>query len=227
MPDKVPFRYGNYAHLRVTSIVPARESPPVLTAAVEQRFTIKLGRPIVLVGLMGAGKTSVGKRLAAFLNVPFKDSDHEIETAAGMEVREIFEKYGEPHFREGERRVIQRLLAEAPGVLATGGGAFIAPEVRSAIGQKGLSVWLNADLETLWDRVKEKSGRPLLQQANPKQVLSDLLESRRKYYSQADVTVASEADVTHEQMVQRILRSIRAWDLAHPDRAPTLEKLPS
>ena len=124
-------------------------------------------RPIVLVGLMGAGKTSVGKRLAALLGVPFADSDAEIVEAAGMSIPEIFASLGEPAFRDGERRVIARLLAERPGVLATGGGAFIEARTRAEIAARATSVWLRADLDLLWDRVRDRPGRPLLQTADP------------------------------------------------------------
>lgn len=195
-----------------------------MTSPPEQKVTVRLTRPIVLVGLMGAGKTSIGKRLAAFLDVPFHDSDHEIETAAGMTIAEIFARYGEPHFRDGERKVIRRLLTAEPGILATGGGAFVSAELREDIARNGLSVWLNADLDTLWDRVKDRDTRPLLKQANPRQVLSDLLEARREHYAKAAITVPSEAGVAHDVMVRRILEAVRAWDLAHPEQRPTLER---
>lgn len=190
-------------------------------------YQLRLTRTVVLVGLMGAGKTSVGKRLAAFLKVPFRDSDHEIEEAAGMKVAEIFEQFGEEYFRDGEKRVIARLLEGKPMVLATGGGAFVSSENRDAIAARGVSVWLNADLQTLWDRVKDRTTRPLLLQENPRKVLSDLLDARRPHYSQAQVHVRSEAGQTHEAMVKRILEALRAHDLAHPDEPPILEKVPA
>ncbi|MHA3978720.1 shikimate kinase [Halovulum sp. GXIMD14794] len=198
-----------------------------LTATTDRQITVTLNRPIVLVGLMGAGKTSVGKRLATMLGVPFRDSDHEIEAAAGLEVREIFEKFGEPYFREGEARVISRLLGSDPGVLATGGGAFMSEKLRREIAERAVSVWLDADLETLWQRVKDRPTRPLLQQPEPRKVLSDLLDKRGPVYALADVRVQSKSGVTHEQMARRILEGIRAHDLSHPDAPPVLEKGPS
>ncbi|MEM8788855.1 MAG: shikimate kinase [Pseudomonadota bacterium] len=190
-----------------------------------RKIAVRLTRSLVLVGLMGAGKTSVGKRLAAFLDVNFADSDQEIELAAGLEVREIFERYGEAHFREGEARVIQRLLDGPPRVLATGGGAFMAPSIRAAIAEAGVSVWLDADLPTLWARVKDKPTRPLLQQSQPRQVLAGLLETRRPTYALADVRVPSAGGVAHETMVRAILEGVRAYDLAHPDRPAALKKV--
>ncbi len=189
------------------------------------KYTLRLTRPLVLVGLMGAGKTSVGRRLADFLKVPFQDSDVEIEAAAGLEVREIFERFGEAYFRDGERRVIARLLGEAPGVLATGGGAFVSADIREMVADAGLSVWLDADLETLWSRVKDRPSRPLLQRPDAKSVLAGLLETRRTAYSEAAVRVVSERDLSHEVMVRRILEAIVAYDRAHPDQAATLQKV--
>lgn len=195
-----------------------------MPATADPKVTVTLNRPLVLVGLMGAGKTSVGKRLATMLNVPFRDSDHEIEAAAGLEVREIFEKYGEPHFREGEARVIRRLLSEAPGILATGGGAFMSDALRREIALSARSIWLDASLPTLWQRVKDRPTRPLLQQPQPRKVLSDLMEARNPIYAQADVRVLSEPGLTHDQMARRILEGVRNYDLAHPDLPPVLEK---
>lgn len=194
-----------------------------MPAAAEQKTTIRLNRMLVLVGLMGAGKTSVGKRLAAALEVPFYDSDHEIEAAAGLEVREIFERFGEAYFRDGERRVILRLLDGAPAVLATGGGAFMAPELREELNRRALTIWLDAELDTLWDRVKDRTTRPLLQQPEPRKVLGALLAERGPVYAKAAIRVPSEPDLRHEEMVRRILEAVRADDLAHPERMPTLE----
>lgn len=178
----------------------------------------------MLVGLMGAGKTSVGRRLASVLKVPFNDSDHEIELAAGMKIAEIFDKFGEDYFRDGEKRVIARLLDGRPMILATGGGAFMSPEIRAAIAEHGVSVWLNAGLETLWDRVKDRTTRPLLLQPNAKQVLSDLLEKRNPVYAEAQVHVMSESGQTHEAMVGRIVTALHKYDQQHPDRTPILER---
>lgn len=186
---------------------------------------LRLTRSLVLVGLMGAGKTSVGKRLAAMLGAPFTDSDHEIEAAAQMTIPEIFRIYGEAAFRDLERRVIARLATEAPRVLATGGGAFVEPRTREAIAGAATSVWLRAELETLWERVRDKPGRPLLQAPNPRGVLAELMEKRYPIYALADVTVESRRGASHESMGRAILAAVREHDRAHPDRAPSLEAL--
>lgn len=172
----------------------------------------KLARTIVLVGLMGAGKTSVGKRLAAVLGVGFVDSDVEIEEAAGMTIPEIFSTLGEPAFRDGERRVIARLLAERPGVLATGGGSFVEPRTRAEIKAHGTSVWLRADVDLLYERVRDRPGRPLLQVADPKAVLVELNQRRSPFYGEADVTVDSRRGVSHETMARTIVESIQTYD---------------
>jgi shikimate kinase len=184
---------------------------------------LRLRRPLVLVGLMGAGKTSVGKRLANLLAVGFTDSDHEIVEAAGMSIPEIFAALGEPAFRDGERRVIARLLGERVGVLATGGGAFVEPRTRAEIKARATSVWLRADLDLLWDRVRDRPGRPLLQTPNPRQTLADLLERRYPIYSEADVIVDSRRGASHETMARTIIAAVQAHDLAHPECPPTLE----
>lgn len=184
----------------------------------------RLRRPLVLVGLMGAGKTCVGKRLAQHLGVGFVDSDAEIERAAGMGIPEIFARLGEPAFRDGERRVIARLLTERPGVLATGGGAFIEPRTREQIARHATSVWLRADLGVLWDRVRDRPGRPLLQAADPRQVLSDLLDRRYPIYAEADVVVDSRRSGTHDSVAQDVVRAVRAWDANRPVGATTFEE---
>ena len=184
---------------------------------------LALRRTIVLVGLMGAGKTSVGKRLATLLGVPFTDSDTRIVEAAGMSIPEIFASLGEPAFRDGERRVIARLLAERPGVLATGGGAFIEPRTRAEIGEYGTSVWLRADVETLWERVRNRPGRPLLQTADPKATLADLDRRRSPVYALADIIVDSRRGVSHETMARAIVAAVLAWDRGRPGWPPTLE----
>jgi len=195
--------------------------PEAATAA-----PLRLRRPLVLVGLMGAGKTSVGKRLAGLLGVGFTDSDHEIVEAAGMSIPEIFASLGEPAFRDGERRVIMRLLGERPGVLATGGGAFIEPRTRAEIRTHATSVWLKAHLDLLWDRVRDRPGRPLLRTPNPRGTLSDLLERRYPVYAEADVTVDSRRGASHEAMARTIIAAVQAHDLDHPDSPPTLEAAP-
>jgi shikimate kinase len=185
----------------------------------------RLTRTLVLVGLMGAGKTSVGKRLAALLGVRFIDSDAEIALAAGMTIPEIFARLGEPAFRDGERRVIARLLAEPPGVLATGGGAFIEPRTRAEIKARATSVWLRADLGLLWDRVRDRPGRPLLQAADPRAVLADLDRRRAPIYAEADVTVQSRRGASHETMAREIVKAVVAYDRTCA-RPPTLEPAP-
>src|SRR5919112_4935718 len=153
-------------------------------------ITRQLGaRSIVLVGLMGAGKSTVGRRLAQKLGLPFRDADHEIEAAAGMSIPDIFAIYGETYFRDGERRVIARLLQEGPMVLATGGGAFMSEETRARIRERGVSVWLRADLDVLMRRVRKRANRPLLQNADPEGTMRKLIEARHPVYAQADLMV--------------------------------------
>jgi shikimate kinase len=161
-------------------------------------------RSIVMVGMMGAGKSSIGKRLAARLGIPFADADAAIEEAAGMSIGDIFEAHGELSFRSGEARVITRLLENGPQVLATGGGAFVNPETRARIQEKGISLWLKADMEVLLRRVKRRDNRPLLRNDDPAATLTDLLAAREPYYSQATLTVVSR-DVPHEIIVEEIV----------------------
>ncbi len=161
-------------------------------------------RSIVLVGMMGAGKSSIGRRLAARLGIPFSDADAEIEQAAGMSVADIFEAHGEPSFRSGEARVIARLLENGPQVLATGGGSFMNPETRARIHEKGVSVWLKADVEVLLRRVRRRNDRPLLRSDDPAMTLANLLAAREPIYSEANLTVVSR-DVPHELIVEEIL----------------------
>ena len=168
-------------------------------------------RPVVLVGLMGAGKTSVGRRLADKLGRPFVDADHEIEAAAGKPIKEIFADHGEPYFREGERRVIQRLIGNGAQVLATGGGAYMNDETRARIQEHGISVWLRAALPLLMKRVAKRQDRPLLQADNPEAVMRDLMDKRYPVYALADVTVESR-DVQHGQMVNDVIRALAQWD---------------
>lgn len=168
-------------------------------------------RPIVLVGLMGAGKTSVGRRLAEKLGIPFVDADHEIEAAAGKPIREIFADHGEAYFREGERRVIQRLIGNGAQVLATGGGAYMNDETRARIQEHGISVWLRASLPILMKRVGKRPDRPLLQTDDPEGVMRGLIEKRYPVYALANVTVESR-DVQHGQMVNDVIRALAQWD---------------
>jgi len=168
-----------------------------------------LTRTIVLVGLMGAGKSSIGRRLAATLGAPFFDADEEIERAAGMTVAEIFEHHGEPHFRDGERKVIARLMSEGPCVLATGGGAFVNNETRALLNERAVTVWLRADLDVLVERTSRKKTRPLLLTGDPRKILADLIEKRTPYYSQAHFVVDSFGGEPHEAVVERILATIK------------------
>ena len=167
----------------------------------------RLTRTIALVGLMGAGKTVIGRRLAAALKARFRDSDEEIETAAAMSIPEIFEKHGEPYFRMGERRVIARLLDETPHVLATGGGAFMDAETRKLLRDRATVVWLQADLDTLVRRCGRKNNRPLLKKGDPRAILSRLIEERYPVYAEADVAVES-GEEPHEQTVTKVLRAV-------------------
>jgi shikimate kinase len=168
------------------------------------------GRSIVLIGLMGAGKSTVGRRLAARLDLPFKDADAEIEAAAGMSISDIFAIHGEPDFREGERRVIGRLLQEGPLVLATGVGAFMNADTRAQIATAGISVWLKAELDVLMRRLRKRSNRPLLQTPDPETTLRQLMEMRQPVYALADVTVESR-ETPHDRVVEDILSALAAW----------------
>ncbi|UWQ61136.1 shikimate kinase [Leisingera caerulea] len=170
----------------------------------------KLKKTIVMVGMMGAGKTAVGRALAARLDVPFLDSDHEIEAAANMTIPEIFARDGEPFFRQKERQVIARLLEEERGILSTGGGAFLAQENREVITAKGVSVWLDAGLDVLWNRVRHRDTRPLLRTADPYATLRGLYEQRVPLYAKADLTVASDGQAAIETMVDRVLDALKA-----------------
>ena len=164
---------------------------------------------LVLVGLMGAGKSSVGKKLSEYLNVGFIDADQEIEKAAGMNIVEIFEKFGEQYFRAGERKVINRLILHEPQVLSTGGGAFISKEIREVVKIHGFSIWLKADLETLWPRVSGKGNRPLLNSKYPKKELENLIKERNPIYKTADITIESKANISHIEMVIKIINELK------------------
>lgn len=166
-------------------------------------------RPVVLVGIMGCGKSTVGKRLAHRLGLEFLDADSEIERAANMSVPEIFAEHGEPYFRSGEERVIARLLREGPLVLATGGGAFMSEATRSAIAENGLSIWLKADFETVMARVRRRSNRPLLQNDDPEGTMQALLAKREPVYAKATLTVLSK-DVPHDAVVDQIVLALAA-----------------
>jgi shikimate kinase len=169
-----------------------------------------IDRPLVLVGMMGVGKSTIGRKLAQLLGLPFHDADDEIEKAAQLSVTEIFERFGEAHFRDGERRVIARLLEAGPSVVATGGGAFVQPETRALIHQKGIAIWLDSDLATLVDRVSRRDNRPLLRGGDPKEIIARLKAERGPAYSEAPIKVMSDAG-PHGDAVNRILKAIAAW----------------
>ncbi len=168
---------------------------------------LSLPRTVALVGLMGAGKSAIGRRLAQRLGLPFVDADDEIERAAGCSISEFFERFGETEFRNGERRVIARLLEGPPHVLSTGGGAYIDPETRALMREKALTVWLRADLDVLFDRVKKRTHRPLLRQGDPREILRRLMDQRYPIYGEADLVVestAQPADRTTDQVIEAL-----------------------
>jgi shikimate kinase len=164
-------------------------------------------KSVVLIGLMGAGKTAIGRRLAKRLNLDFTDADGEIEQAAGQSITDIFSEHGEAYFRDGEQRVIARLLNDGPQVLATGGGAYMSEETRGNIASQGISVWLKAELDVLLERTGRRDNRPLLKAGDPRAVLERLIEERYPVYANADITVQSR-DVAHEVIVDEILTAL-------------------
>jgi shikimate kinase len=170
---------------------------------------LALERTVALVGLMGAGKTTIGRRLAAALNLPFVDADEEIAAAAGLSIAEIFAKHGEGEFRRGERMVIERLLSEAPHILATGGGAFVNPDTRALMKQKAISVWLKAPLDVLMKRVARRDDRPLLREDDPRAVMQKLIDQRYPLYAEADLTVETGTG-PHNAAVADIVNALRA-----------------
>lgn len=173
-----------------------------------QHVHLPITKPIVLVGLMGAGKSTIGRRLAAVLELPFIDSDNEIVEAAGCSIADIFETYGEAIFRDLEQRVLLRLASGSPCVLATGGGAFINPHIREAIKEKSISIWLKADLEILLERVSRRDTRPLLKTGDKGVILSRLMEERYPVYALADITIDSNAGL-HEAVVDTIVQTLQ------------------
>jgi shikimate kinase len=175
----------------------------------EAEIMAALGRrSVVLVGMMGAGKSTIGRRLAARLRLPFLDADIEIEAAASMSIPDIFATHGEPYFRDGEARVIARLLDNGPAVIATGGGAFMREETRNRIRDKAVSIWLKADADVIMKRVKRRADRPLLQTEDPAATVSRLLEAREPVYQMADLTIWSR-DVPHDRIVDECLDALR------------------
>ena len=168
----------------------------------------RLKKTVVLIGMMGAGKTAVGTALARALAVPFLDSDDEIASAANRSIAEIFERDGEPFFRAREAEVLARLLRGTPCILSTGGGAFLADANRQMISEAGVSVWLRADVELLWQRVRHKTTRPLLRTANPRETLVSLTHARAAFYAGADLVVDSDVDLSVDQMAQRVAQAL-------------------
>src|SRR6266480_7077345 len=166
-------------------------------------------RCVVLIGMMGAGKSTIGRRLSARLRLPFLDADLEIEAAAGMSIPDIFETHGEPYFRDGEARVIARLLDNGPAVIATGGGAFMREETRGRIRAKAVSIWLKADADIIMRRVKRRADRPLLQTADPAAAVARLIEERDPVYRHADITIWSR-DVPHEKIVDECIEALHS-----------------
>ncbi len=168
----------------------------------------ELKKTVALVGMMGSGKSAIGKIVSSILDVPFRDADIEIERAAKLSIPEVFERHGEEFFRDKEDQVIKRLLNEKCCILATGGGAFMNKKIRASIKEKGVSVWLNADLETLWKRVKHKKSRPLLQTKNPRETLANIYSDRIKTYSLADIIIDSHDKLSLEEMATVVVKSL-------------------
>lgn len=179
---------------------------PGAIAAIAARIT----RPVVLVGLMGVGKSTVGRKLAAMLGRDFVDADDAIAAAAQRSIPEIFATFGEAHFRDGERRVIARLLGEGHGVIATGGGAFIDPATRAAVLERGIAVWIDCDVDTLVERTGRRGNRPLLKQGDPKEILTRLARERAPFYGQAHIRVVSE-NGPHADTARAIIEAIDQW----------------
>src|SRR5882672_2310146 len=202
--------------------MPETASPAGAGASQDAAIMAALGaRSIVLIGMMGAGKSTIGRRLAARLRLPFVDADVEIEAAAGMSIPDIFEVHGEPHFRDGEARVIARLLDSGPAVVATGGGAFMRDETRNRIRDKAVSFWLKAEAEIIMRRVRRRADRPLLRTADPAATVDRLLGEREPVYQNADITIWSR-DVPHEKIVDECIEALHAKlcgaTAATPDR---------
>jgi shikimate kinase len=193
--------------------------------SIRSRSTLSEPPPktIVIIGLMGAGKSSIGRRLATRLKLPFVDADREIEDAAGCSIADFFERYGEAAFRDGERRVIDRLLRRPVHVLATGGGAFMNPDTRRAIRERGISVWLRAALDVLARRTARRSHRPLLNSGNPREILAGLIEQRYPVYAEADVIIDSQ-DIPPEDTVDRVIEGLMAFLADNGERPDDKER---
>lgn len=201
---------NNIGKMRFASVTGRCIAPVAMQR--NSKFPASVGKhgPIVLVGMMGVGKSTVGRRLAARLGISFVDADEEIEKAAGMTISEIFARYGEPYFRDGERRVIARLMDGAPKVIATGGGAFIQDDTRALILESATAVWLDANIDILIDRVSRRDGRPLLKDRDPRMILTNLAAVRNPIYALAPIHVKSIA-APHEVTVERIMEQLTAW----------------
>jgi shikimate kinase len=185
----------------------ARPSPePADLAAIAARIT----RPVVLVGLMGVGKSTVGRKLAGLLGRDFVDADEAIVEAAQRSIPEIFETFGEAYFRDGERRVIARLIEEGHGVIATGGGAFVDPVTRAAVLEKGIAVWIDCDIDTLVERTARRGNRPLLRNGDPREILTRLARERAPFYAEAPIRVVSETG-PHADTARAIIEAIDKW----------------
>jgi len=180
---------------------------------------LSLPRTVALVGLMGAGKSAIGKRLAAKLGLPFIDADDEIERAAGCTIAEFFERHGEQEFRAGERRVIARLLDATPRVLSTGGGAYMDPETRALMRAKAITIWLKAELDVLFDRVKRRTHRPLLRDGDPREILERLMRQRYPIYAEADIIVESTAQPA-DRTTEQVIEALRIYLQAQTARTP-------
>src|SRR6202165_4370881 len=190
--------------------MPDTATPAGASTPQDAEITAALGtRSVVLVGMMGAGKSTIGRRLSARLRLPFLDADTEIEAAAGMSIPDIFETRGEPQFRDGEARVIARLLDSGPAVLATGGGAFMREETRGRIGAKAVSIWLKADADIIMRRVRRRADRPLLQTPDPAATVGRLMSEREPVYQRADLTIWSR-EVPHEKIVDECIEGLHA-----------------
>jgi len=174
-----------------------------------QKLTELLDRPIVLVGLMGAGKSTVGRRLARRLGIPFVDSDVAIEEASGSKTAELFERYGEDDFRDGERRLVARLVEGEVRVIATGGGAFNDPRTRQILNERAITVWLDAPVDVLAERTSRRNNRPLLHKGDPERILARLADERRGFYEEAQIHIRSSGDGAHHDVVESIVSALR------------------
>lgn len=187
-----------------------RSATVALTPAEIVAVARRIDRPVVLVGLMGAGKSTVGRKLAGLLGTDFIDADEAIEEAAGMKIAEIFERYGEPHFRDGERRVIARLIDEAHGVIATGGGAFVHPATRALILERTAAVWIDCDLATLVERTARRNDRPLLSGGDRAEILARLRREREPFYAEAPIRVTSTRG-PQQDTARQIIEALGRW----------------